>query len=119
MRISDWSSDVCSSDLLLLPGHELGARKRTVAIAVDRREARRDGSLPPGIDHHVEFVQRDDPIVVGLGFAEHAGHQLVEILVLHRLGRARCAAATTRAALRATRTTRAADRKSTRLNSSH
>src|SRR3546814_12877471 len=58
---------------LLLPGHELGARKRTVAIAVDRREARRDGSLPPGIDHHVEFVQRDDPIVVGLGFAEHAG----------------------------------------------
>src|SRR3546814_535420 len=27
MRISDWSSDVCSSDLLLLPGHPGEARE--------------------------------------------------------------------------------------------
>src|SRR3546814_1813264 len=41
MRISDWSSDVCSSDLQVpLGGHDRGDPRRTVA-AQRRRKARR------------------------------------------------------------------------------
>src|SRR3546814_1658627 len=34
MRISDWSSDVCSSDLLALPGVELGIAVSVLALGL-------------------------------------------------------------------------------------
>src|SRR3546814_6326427 len=43
MRISDWSSDVCSSDLLVIVGHHVRGfqAKRGTIIAVPRPHARR------------------------------------------------------------------------------
>src|SRR3546814_18363066 len=46
MRISDWSSDVCSSDLLdPAPGVELRVRGRDVDVAVLAQEAQREPAL--------------------------------------------------------------------------
>src|SRR3546814_4339531 len=51
MRISDWSSDVCSSDLALFPDALGGRRLRqraTAALGVGRRRAERDAGAPAG-----------------------------------------------------------------------
>src|SRR3546814_20640577 len=39
MRISDWSSDVCSSDLVLQPGDHLQQRRLAGAVAPDQAGA--------------------------------------------------------------------------------
>src|SRR3546814_3931815 len=113
MRISDWSSDVCSSDLdmqrdfLLPPGPTHGAvaklfirgaddigtgrRRRTPASEIARAQgARRAGFR----DHRIDAVRRAD-----IGFDSAPPADAVEI-VEQQVGAAR-------------------DRKSTRLNSSH
>src|SRR3546814_1295400 len=53
MRISDWSSDVCSSDLLLLTGRPgiadgLGRHRRRVLPARSRRRRRAGPAHRPG-----------------------------------------------------------------------
>src|SRR3546814_1190236 len=49
MRISDWSSDVCSSDLAVLAGYALGCGSGfLVALLVDRVPFLQRGLLPPG-----------------------------------------------------------------------
>src|SRR3546814_12225393 len=46
MRISDWSSDVCSSDLRVLAGDEVGAREAMLALVNGRAaQAREEGSV--------------------------------------------------------------------------
>src|SRR3546814_1903478 len=44
MRISDWSSDVCSSDLLALPAGEGGVGEKGMLRQVDRRAG---AAFPP------------------------------------------------------------------------
>src|SRR3546814_6787319 len=56
MRISDWSSDVCSSDLDI--------------VAMLREHARRDRARA-GAEAAVGLLQRDD---IGVEFAEHREH---------------------------------------------
>src|SRR3546814_3391021 len=63
MRISDWSSDVCSSDLRLLQHHRVTALQRAVALAeVDRatlavgQKLHLDVARPAEVLLHVDFV---------------------------------------------------------------
>src|SRR3546814_8264392 len=57
MRISDWSSDVCSSDL----GAELEDGERLAAIAgAALAEKRRPGRIDPDRDHRREHDRRED-----------------------------------------------------------
>src|SRR3546814_9457271 len=89
MRISDWSSDVCSSDLLGLV-FRIADRNALhslfgIAVAGGAGLARRAFDL--------------GPFAFAILHGQHAG--IFEIVVLHRLGLGR------------------GDRKSTRLNSSH
>src|SRR3546814_5529715 len=122
MRISDWSSDVCSSDLL--PGHEKGRRKlRPFFVARARARPSRsveyaavDAVEPDDVGIHGADADRpvlafrDHPVaLVGIGMpaepldgggvmAEGRDHRVLQ-LVADVLD--------------------IADRKSTRLNSSH
>src|SRR3546814_5957142 len=66
MRISDWSSDVCSSDLVVMAG-----RLVETELQVDRRQrefGRLDGAALQGIEgvaagqrHGIDAKLRDDP----------------------------------------------------------
>src|SRR3546814_9094156 len=108
MRISDWSSDVCSSDLML--SRRTGCNIETIRyyekIGLLPAPARSDGGhrlYGHGHLMRLGFVRR----------ARELGFTLDEIRVLLRLAEDRdrpCAEA---------REVAAADRKSTRLNSSH
>src|SRR3546814_9426884 len=62
MRISDWSSDVCSSDLVLMTLE----RPEEGVIWVDGRplyHQERDGQLVPAKESHVRDVRRDVSMV--------------------------------------------------------
>src|SRR3546814_13191349 len=65
MRISDWSSDVCSSDLCLQAPHRraraAGRRRATTNIGPTSR-----GGFPAGPISHVPFVLRFMPRRAGL-----------------------------------------------------
>src|SRR3546814_1667757 len=111
MRISDWSSDVCSSDLAPWPYGEQEAQK-FLSMPLDPNQPRflifaRTGGAPRLVGGcGISPSQGDDAggelemgywiarPYWGLGFATEAGRQLLHIA-------------------------RAIDRKSTRLNSSH
>src|SRR3546814_4491186 len=69
MRISDWSSDVCSSDLLVL-------RVRAVDVAV--RDA---GAVPPLAQPRADPFREVDRPVLAAGTAESDGE---------KIGRASC-----------------------------
>src|SRR3546814_4481936 len=58
MRISDWSSDVCSSDLV---GHQLGCRAQAELVADGVRAAMRDAAIDDPADVH--FVQIKCPLL--------------------------------------------------------
>src|SRR3546814_6972492 len=103
MRISDWSSDVCSSDLLIAPESDRVA-------AVDRHDRdRRPRTLPRRRDERGErggdfaragIFQRDD--LTGRTVAVDAGGERADAAnIVGEIGDDE------------------ADRKSTRLNSSH
>src|SRR3546814_18332071 len=75
MRISDWSSDVCSSDLVMLPegAPERLADRQTLWIEVEAGEKRQDAQLAREVEFAIpremtpeqgsalasEFVARD------------------------------------------------------------
>src|SRR3546814_18855528 len=81
MRISDWSSDVCSSDLALAPAEE-GARKIVEALGVVRRAEDQHVGLEPYQRSLVVIILAARPAREGLGLARHA-HR-VERRDLHR-----------------------------------
>src|SRR3546814_6322581 len=133
MRISDWSSDVCSSDLRDV---EAGLPREAVGDAAERTDdvaqrpvvhvddpppaypAQIDAKLVAPIDMVVD--QRREQVVRRSDGVKIAGEVEVDVLHRHDLG----VAAAGRAALHAEARTDAGlaqteDRKSTRLNSSH
>src|SRR3546814_5821392 len=131
MRISDWSSDVCSSDLQLL--HELAGRAaeedlRAAAFAAhagndrarpvaDAKHLARD--LLVAADHAFRPAQVDDDMAK-LHPLHHAGDDLVHaVLELFILPLALGVADLLEDHLLGGLGSNAADRKSTRLNSSH
>src|SRR3546814_2697067 len=99
MRISDWSSDVCSSDLQFLAGIILAA-KPVHQLAVEPRD------MAAGV---TKFVERR-PIIVDLIEEGGLRRHLHIILARHVKGLV---------AADAIIDPRCRDRKSTRLNSSH
>src|SRR3546814_10130780 len=102
MRISDWSSDVCSSDLYSLEMKRRGA-SRVVAIDSDPRYLAQAELVAEVYDADIEFRQMSVYDVAGLGerfdlvlfmgVLYHLRHPLLALDLI--------------------------DRKSTRLNSSH
>src|SRR3546814_11124349 len=58
MRISDWSSDVCSSDLLCNRFHFCASLIRTVESIVMRRCGESSGSASRPMDHRNRGLQR-------------------------------------------------------------
>src|SRR3546814_8628973 len=109
MRISDWSSDVCSSDLALLRRDAAVGRERLVS-GVDRDESAVVGADDARVDRQRNFERRFAAI----------GDVAIEILLVHEY---------VRAALKLGEGAefeidavgagaRTGDRKSTRLNSS-
>src|SRR3546814_6489317 len=62
MRISDWSSDVCSSDLPFLPGLQdevgIGGERAREAARVPRVQG--PAQIVQEIEHRVPLLRRDD-----------------------------------------------------------
>src|SRR3546814_16610032 len=84
MRISDWSSDVCSSDLLVGPWNVYGDDKQAVDLETGMRAVMgsggaltvTDGSgvdepLPGGIDAAVAAATAADVVVLAIGESTH------------------------------------------------
>src|SRR3546814_17622432 len=77
MRISDWSSDVCSSDLLgqkeavELVGGQMPGHRRVAAEHVAKMSAFFHRAAASGFDHMVRFVAADPR-------AERHGHRRSE-----------------------------------------
>src|SRR3546814_4805289 len=65
MRISDWSSDVCSSDLEV----EAQAQRMKMAEGRDRQLARR--ILPDALEHDVAQIVEQHPGKACAGIGEH------------------------------------------------
>src|SRR3546814_4265756 len=73
MRISDWSSDVCSSDLLgrkeIFVVEDFQCRDRRRKMDAARQGRRRDQRAAPGRDEDVDLMNRDhltDPIEIAI-----------------------------------------------------
>src|SRR3546814_14485403 len=70
MRISDWSSDVCSSDLLDLDLDQVAVLHADRRVALGADAARRAGG------DHIARLQRDEGGHIGDDLADVEGHQL-------------------------------------------
>src|SRR3546814_8557112 len=120
MRISDWSSDVCSSDLIAVGRHGLDhVDLRAVAVDGDPAQA-------PGVAGDlqarlvgicVDALTRADPQLSAVGDVDFAV-TVASPPHLHVAGIG-CVLAGVEAILRRENTDASVDRKSTRLNSSH
>src|SRR3546814_16466016 len=95
MRISDWSSDVCSSDLILAQRADLDAQiaaldRLALAQRVDdrRRLFRRDGEA----DADIAAGGREDLAVDADHIAAHVEHRAAGVALVDRgeIGRASC-----------------------------
>src|SRR3546814_9735478 len=108
MRISDWSSDVCSSDLVAGEAHRIAQQRRGFALQKDAHRApeRRRG--------HSRFESRIEPPPLG--------DRDDDVQALH-IGHSGSSGTPTSRQRRSSMSTIASrpkrDRKSTRLNSSH
>src|SRR3546814_3506296 len=100
MRISDWSSDVCSSDLVAVPDHHIAHLAGLQGAGALEHTERARGVLGEPTD--CPFRRNRDTGT--LGTADHLARFLIQ--PLDAFGRIRMHDG-------------AADRKSTRLNSSH
>src|SRR3546814_17812818 len=92
MRISDWSSDVCSSDLLRAHADDVDT---IIAVAVDR-----DGGVlqltTAVVEQEADVIHRDPgqaELLGGLLAAENAGVRVVEVAVIDAGGALACAPA--------------------------
>src|SRR3546814_2948819 len=113
MRISDWSSDVCSSDLVDASGEQrLLARAVIDASGTWQRPnpIGIDGLPVPGEAEAAERIAYGIPDVAGRERARYAGRRVLVIGGGH---------SAINAALALMELQGEADRKSTRLNSSH
>src|SRR3546814_6243952 len=69
MRISDWSSDVCSSDLVLPPAHAINVLQQHLNLAPDEQR------LECGIvDINIVNGQLIDGLLVGIDLGEKRVH---------------------------------------------
>src|SRR3546814_4589180 len=78
MRISDWSSDVCSSDLRLIAAQPQAVGQGEAEAPVgEHREAEQQqiGRIPPAVEEHRGGHQQDDggPPTAEAGCHEEAG----------------------------------------------
>src|SRR3546814_2138540 len=106
MRISDWSSDVCSSDLLKRAGHDLRGRGRTTVDQNDHREA-------------LQYVAGRRVEALGVLFSASAGRDDLA-LIEECIGHAdRLVEEPSGIVAQVQHEAEQRDRKSTRLNSSH
>src|SRR3546814_6021232 len=89
MRISDWSSDVCSSDLSLDDWRHVLDVNLTAAFVASQRFARRAerGKI---INVISEFATFGGPMVVGYTASKHGLLGLTKTLAIDKLGRASC-----------------------------
>src|SRR3546814_15604827 len=100
MRISDWSSDVCSSDLLgivgekiLVPAEDGSADSEAVFISVIGDEAK---GLPAGADGAASALNVPEPNEWGASLAdvkveiEEYAKPVGELFSLDQIGRASC-----------------------------
>src|SRR3546814_4928864 len=127
MRISDWSSDVCSSDLAaqkaianpLLDGVSMAGAKGVI-ISITGGEDMRLMEVDEAANHIRELVDPDANIIWGSAFNDNLDGKIRVSVVatgIDGTGEAAQAAPATRSFSFAP--ARTADRKSTRLNSSH
>src|SRR3546814_18019218 len=72
MRISDWSSDVCSSDLLYIVDGQIQVE---LPVYVHRTVELRVGQFDPGFDPPVKIWHSDD-IAVACETISHVAHEL-------------------------------------------
>src|SRR3546814_19931755 len=84
MRISDWSSDVCSSDLGV--AEIVAKRQRFGQILVELEAARQ----PAGDLRHLDAMRQPGTIMVALGCAEDLGLVLESAKGRRKIGRASC-----------------------------
>src|SRR3546814_1365456 len=70
MRISDWSSDVCSSDLLFEDHREYMPRERRIGVGLALRPARARCLAIDRVGQH-----RGDGIAAGVGQVQEMPHQ--------------------------------------------
>src|SRR3546814_1051648 len=90
MRISDWSSDVCSSDLAIRAADEVGRIPVVVGPHVVEIEAAADGVQPldlPPVDADVEVFRRrdDDAEALLLRFLRRSEEHTSELQSLMRI----------------------------------
>src|SRR3546814_2513779 len=108
MRISDWSSDVCSSDLPVVAVAELGRPGIIARAAIDQEEGRADPS-------QLRIHGREHKAMVAIGDPRRAIEGLAADLFLYGCKGEGSALTVRQRQIDA----RSQDRKSTRLNSSH
>src|SRR3546814_4596461 len=90
MRISDWSSDVCSSDLRLCAGAAAAGLFRADQLAQDgaARARSRQRSSIPSPSRSLRFVRLEEIRLRGTDRRGHSG--LLLRLALHRADRTPC-----------------------------
>src|SRR3546814_12706079 len=91
MRISDWSSDVCSSDLLVYPVLDVAPQLRTAVGRLDAQGARQ-ATVEVGTAK-VGFRQVDDPVAMGVEgprTVAHGGGLANAVFAGMQIGRASC-----------------------------
>src|SRR3546814_15002679 len=74
MRISDWSSDVCSSDLLTVPGNlPVASVADFVKLARERKGALNYGSVGPGSSAHLAMEMFKNEAGIDLAHIPYSG----------------------------------------------
>src|SRR3546814_6801151 len=68
MRISDWSSDVCSSDLMSLLDCPVGVlANQAMNFLASGQTPRRLGNAHPNIAPYQTFAAEDGPLIIAVG----------------------------------------------------
>src|SRR3546814_7389596 len=129
MRISDWSSDVCSSDLVALSGeHSQNERNQALQALRDRRAkvcvatdvAARGIDLPTlSLVVHVELPRDAETLQHRSGRTGRAGKKGTAVLIVPYQRRKRVDMMLRGAKIAVEWNKQPTERKSTRLNSSH
>src|SRR3546814_6187372 len=122
MRISDWSSDVCSSDLLLLANDRLQIARDvpSAIVAINEADARLAALKEPRLFPVRQILSKETAALQSVTLPDYAGAALTLSSLIERAPRLpRMARVPSRYAAAAEPILVPEDRKSTRLNSSH